>query len=105
MSFQEIEKEFNSTNDEENDPFFSFREEKFTIVLVVEKYLQAQQFWRTSLMNQWDFDQLIEAEHFMKKLLNKKEIMIEDLVRLLNTETGNFYRNRDVYLIFDRVRK
>jgi hypothetical protein len=56
-------------------------------------------------MNQWDFDQLIEAEHFMKKLLNKKEIVIEDLVRLLNTETGNFYRNRDVYLIFDRVRK
>lgn len=41
----------------------------------------------------------------MKKIKNKKEMIIEDFVRLLNTETGNFYRNRDLYLIFDRIRK
>ena len=25
-------------------------------------------------------------------------------MRLLNTQTGNFYRNRDVYLIYERIR-
>lgn len=35
----------------------------------------------------------------------KNEISIEDIVRLINTHSGNFYRNRDVYLIFDRIKK
>jgi hypothetical protein len=37
--------------------------------------------------------------------LLKNEVSIEDIVRLINTHSGNFYRNRDVYLIFERIKK
>lgn len=33
----------------------------------------------------------------------KGTLSLEDLVRFLNIETGNFYRNRDVVLIFRRI--
>ena len=43
---------------------------------------------------------MLSNENLSRRLLKKNEITIEDIVRLINTETGNFYRNRDVYLIF-----
>jgi hypothetical protein len=36
-------------------------------------------------------------------LEKKGYVELEDLVRFLNMETGTFYRNRDIYLIFSRV--
>jgi hypothetical protein len=38
-------------------------------------------------------------------ILLKNKVSIEDIVRLTNSQGGNFYRNRDVYLIFERVKK
>ena len=35
----------------------------------------------------------------------KEEVRIEDLVRLVNTETGSFYRNRDLFMIFQRLKQ
>jgi hypothetical protein len=32
-------------------------------------------------------------------------IQIEDLVRVINMEEGTFYRNRDLYLVFQRMMK
>lgn len=34
----------------------------------------------------------------------KGHLVVEDMVRFLNMETGNFYRNRDLYLMVGRVR-
>ncbi len=36
-------------------------------------------------------------------LERKGFIELEDLVRLLNIESGTFYRNRDIFLIFRRI--
>ena len=33
----------------------------------------------------------------------KGHIVLEDLVRFLNMETGTFFRNRDLVLIFRRI--
>jgi hypothetical protein len=72
---------------------------------VVDHYVEASSFWKENLLHSWDFSQLLGQEHFAQKFINKKDIAIEDMVRLLNTETGNFYRNRDLYLIFDRIKR
>lgn len=45
MCDEEIGSEFMTTNDIENDPFFSFREEKYTINTVVSSYLDSISFW------------------------------------------------------------
>ena len=38
--------------------------------------------------------------------INKKGyIVIEDLVRYINIESDEYYRNRDIYLIFKRFRE
>jgi hypothetical protein len=47
---------------------------------------------------------ILHEEHLFGHNHNKP-LSIEDLVRLINTETSNFYRNRDLYLIYDRIKK
>lgn len=47
---------------------------------------------------------MINTENFLLHFNNKNEILIEDIVRLLNTQSGNFYRNRDVHMIFERIK-
>lgn len=59
MTMDQIEREFNTVNDDENDPFFSFREEKYTISLVVDHYVEASRFWKDNLLHSWDFSQLL----------------------------------------------
>ena len=72
---------------------------------MIEHYLQAGQFWNQQVIKQWNLSVLFDKEHFNNKLNNQKSFSIEDFVRLLNFETGNFYRNRDLYLIFERMKK
>lgn len=36
-------------------------------------------------------------------LERKGYFILEDLVRFLNMETGTFFRNRDLYLVFRRL--
>jgi hypothetical protein len=48
----------------------------------------------------------LKAEGFTLEkfdLEKKGYINMEDLVRFLNFESGNFYRNRDLVLIFKRL--
>jgi hypothetical protein len=44
-----------------------------------------------------------EFNAVMLDLEKKGYIVLEDIVRFLNMETGTFYRNRDIYLIFRRI--
>lgn len=36
-------------------------------------------------------------------LEKKGYVVLEDIVRFLNMETGTFYRNRDLFLIFKKI--
>lgn len=48
----------------------------------------------------------MENEDFASESLDlekKGYIVLEDIVRFLNMETGTFYRNRDIFLIFRRI--
>ena len=44
-----------------------------------------------------------EFNAVMLDLEKKGYIVLEDIVRFLNMETGTFYRNRDIYLIFNTL--
>jgi hypothetical protein len=52
------------------------------------------------------FDKVaLKAEGFVHEKLDLEKkgfINLEDFVRFLNFESGNFYRNRDLVLIFKR---
>lgn len=58
-------------------------------------------------MNRWDTDELIEKEKLASRLEceQKGYIEIEDLVRLLNSQSKTFYRNRDLFLVYERLRQ
>jgi Ca2+-binding EF-hand superfamily protein len=52
--------------------------------------------------------ELLEREGFVASKLDldkKGYILIEDLVRFLNIESGTFLRNRDLSIIFRRINK
>ena len=51
---------------------------------------------------------ILSEEGFKSEVLDlelKGYLQIEDIVRFLNIETGKFYRNRDLGLIFKRLSK
>lgn len=51
---------------------------------------------------------VLSKEGFKAEVLDlelKGYLQIEDIVRYLNIETGKFYRNRDLSLIFKRISK
>ena len=104
MSAQEVEREF-SNSLEEHNPFYSSRNFSETASSAVEKYLRAQQYWKTHFLHQFDVRQMRE-EHFEEGKLDlekKGYLTVEDFVRFLNIETGTFYRNRDLILLFRRM--
>ena len=73
--------------------------------MVAENYIKTVEFWQTNILHSWQTQLLFESENLWEKLDFEKKnyVTIEDLVRFLNMESGNFYRNRDLFLIFDRI--
>lgn len=63
--------------------------------------------WTEEIANQFDLKEF-EVEKFSVDKVDmerKGYFTVEDLVRFLNMETGTFYRNRDLILIFKRFTK
>lgn len=91
--------------DEENNPFFTVREINGTVETLVDCFVQSEQHWNSELLHSLARSDL-ESEDFASECLDlekKGYIVLEDIVRFLNMETGTFYRNRDIYLIFRRI--
>ena len=91
--------------EDENNPFFSVNQQsKFSYQTLVKTYSFAKRFWEENIVRKFSRNQLkSEGLNLEKFDLEKKgHINMEDLVRFLNFESGNFYRNRDLVLIFKR---
>jgi hypothetical protein len=73
---------------------------------VVNNYIICNKNWKQKIEYQFNIDQL-EQEGLIRKLDmdGKGHIAIEDLVRIINMEEGTFFRNRDLYLIYQRMSK
>ena len=74
---------------------------------LIENWQKAEDFWRENIAHCYNLKEF-EAEKFSLDkvdLERKGYFSVEDLVRFLNMETGTFYRNRDLILIFRRFTK
>lgn len=73
---------------------------------MVNNYIICNKNWKQKIEYQFNIDQ-IEQEGLIGKLDmdGKGHIAIEDLVRIINMEEGTFFRNRDLYLIYQRMSK
>jgi len=105
MTKSQIEEEFSLAEDE-NDPFFSFREEGHNFKTLVTDYVESKCYWEKTILHHWDNAELLKDEQLTHQLDydHKGFICIEDLVRLLNMQSSTFYRNRDLFLIYERFR-
>lgn len=104
MSLQDVEKCFTNSLEEHN-PFFTMKNYHESLSTVVEKYLASENFWQQSLRRKFNAD-LLKKERFEQDRLDlerKGFLTVEDFVRFLNIETGTFYRNRDLVLLFRRL--
>jgi hypothetical protein len=70
----------------------------------VKAYLQSKSHWQGRIQHKFERNALLGEGFTSSKIdLEKKNfIELEDLVRFLNIESGTFYRNRDIFLIFRR---
>ena len=67
--------------------------------------MHSRRHWNDKISNKFSKDHL-ESEGFSVSKLDldrKGYILVEDLVRFLNIESGTFLRNRDVSIIFKRI--
>ena len=93
--------------EEEDNPFFSSREGEISYETLVQSWRKAEMHWTEEIANQFDLKEF-EVEKFSVDKVDmerKGYFTVEDLVRFLNMETGTFYRNRDLILIFKRFTK
>jgi hypothetical protein len=73
----------------------------------VEQWARAEQNWCQNIAGQFKVEQIdIERLVGEKMDLGKKGyLFVEDIVRFLNLETGNFLRNRDLVMAYRRLTK
>lgn len=101
---QKIMEEFD-VQEKEDNPFFSVSSQGYDIEEVARSYIASEKNWRKSLSKKFN-KSAMEKEDFsgLSIDLDKKGYMVlEDLVRFLNMETGTFFRNRDLFSIFRRM--
>ena len=69
-----------------------------------QAWLQSIQHWEQHILHSFSLKEFKVEKFCCEKvdLERKGYFTVEDLVRFLNMETGSFYRNRDLILIFKR---
>jgi hypothetical protein len=94
-----------AVDESENNPFFSVQGFQGSYSSLAQAYCSAHQHWRTSIQRKFDRNALLSEGFTSQKidLERKGFIELEDLVRFLNIESGTFFRNRDLFLIFRRL--
>ncbi len=91
--------------EKEDNPFFSVTSQNFDIEEVARSYIECEKNWKKNLYRKFNKNAL-EHEDFNSLSIDldkKGYIVLEDLVRWLNMETGTFFRNRDLFTIFKRM--
>ena len=88
----------------ENNPFFSVTESQSSMASLVDTCLKCEDHWKRHLVGRFSRAELT-GEGLQGKLDpdGKGRVQIEDVVRFLNLESGSFFRNRDVSLLFRRM--
>ena len=104
MNYEESEKTF-TVQECENNPFFSGNSFEGSLEGLADAYLEATAHWESVIRGKFERSSLLEAGFSAGRMDLEKKGFIElaDVVRFLNIESGSFYRNRDIYLIFQRL--
>lgn len=92
-------------SEEEDNPFYSVRESEESYQCLVNRWLKSEKYWQENILGQFNLREF-QVEKFTEDkvdLEKKGYFVVEDLVRFLNMETGTFYRNRDLILVFRRL--
>lgn len=72
---------------------------------MANSYVECEKFWKRNIWKKFNRKTLDEEDlnNLALDLDRKGYIVLEDLVRFLNMETGTFFRNRDLIAIFRRI--
>lgn len=100
-------KQMFTISSEEENPFYTPRQEDFNISHLVTAFRETEEHWATRFMHAYGEHKLIKGGFTEENIDISKRgfIAIEDLVRYINYEMDSFFRNRDVYLIYHRLKK
>jgi hypothetical protein len=103
-SLKQVEEEF-AVHEKEDNPFFSVSSHDYNLETAAAAYARSEKHWRRNILRKFNRRALEEEELNSHSLdLDKKGyLVLEDLVRFLNMETGTFFRNRDLVPIFRRL--
>jgi membrane-anchored protein YejM (alkaline phosphatase superfamily) len=104
FSVKKIEEEF-EVQEKEDNPFFSVSSQDYDMESAAKSYAESEKHWKKNLSKRFN-RQILEEEDLNNLALDldkKGHIVLEDLVRFLNMETGTFFRNRDLITIFRRI--
>lgn len=104
FSLKKIEEEF-EVQEKEDNPFFSVSAQDYDIEDVATSYVESEKYWKKNICKKFNRRALEEEDlnNLTLDLDRKGYIVLEDLVRFLNMETGTFFRNRDLIAIFRRI--
>jgi hypothetical protein len=93
--------------DEEDNPFYELKRSEETFSHLVEQWMKAEDNWRESIVGKFEVGQ-IDVERLVSERMDlgkKGFLVLEDVVRFMNLETGTFFRNRDLVMAFRRLAK
>lgn len=92
---------------DEIDPFMSVSHSHQQLVhSLIFAYRSCEKNWNENIYHNWTLWELKEAK-FTNELLDKAKkglITIEDLTSYVNTQLDGSYRNRDLLLIYNRLK-
>jgi hypothetical protein len=95
-------REIFTMSQEEDNPFHTAKDLSGSYSQLVNNFLSSEKFWIENLQHRYSKPEIestirgIDAD-------KKGAILIEDMVRFINFESDQYYRNRDLSLIYRRL--
>ena len=91
---------------EEQNSFYRPQPKDYSYSQLVQAYIEAEMNWRKSILHNYEFIKHHETNFREENvdLRRRGYISPEDLLRFFNAELDTFYRNKDIYLIYQRFK-
>ena len=91
--------------DDEIDLFMSVSHSHEELIHgVIFAYRVCEKNWNENMYHSWSLWELKESKFTAENLGRKGTLTLEDLTLYINTELDGSYRNRDLLLIFNRLK-
>lgn len=97
-----IVKEVFDLQEEEDNPFLTMRDADGSVSQLMESYVESEEHWQRFIGGKLDKNGVSRVMRGMD-IERKGWISVEDLVRYVNVESDQYFRNRDLILIYRRL--